>query len=723
MRLLILSLLCISSQLFANIDDYSDEYLFSLDSSVQIIFSDINSSNVDSSLNAERGYVTKLSHSEKKDNRGGIISLPLPNASEVQLKVEETQVMSVVLAKKFPSIKTYKVSGLHEKGLVGRVDISPQGLHAVLQTADGRRFVINPIQRVDNSYAHYANDSKRYKSSWVKAHKAESSDGATCGLTDELGIELTSTFSAIAPIKTYLEDVQLQQKASLVQANIYVYRIAISATASYVHAQGGTKAAAMAAIARTINRNNQVYERDAGIRLQLVDNNDQLVFLSNDPFSGSLTNILSQNQELIDRVIGTENYDVGHVFTTRRGGLAFVGSACQSNLKAMGVSGNVSVGSERFALEFVAHEIAHQFSATHTFNSNQGLCSDSHRNQLSAYEPGSGTTIMAYIGICGSDNLQSHADAMFHVGSIAQIMRHKQIQQAKGCGTLVTTLNKPPVVNAGRDYSIPANTPFVLEGSATDPDGDVLLFNWEQQDAGLASPVNVDTGNNALFRTYLPTTSQQRTLPRLQKILGFESSKGELLPNRNRLMHFKFVAHDSKGATVSDAMTVNVVADRAVFRLHTPPLFYTKDEEALITWEVANTNIPPISCSSVNIGLSTDNGLHFNELLATNVPNTGAIKLVLPDTVTQRRVARLKLSCSDNIFFSISSRPFGTARQGTEIPDSGDVIVENIVDDGTNVNNEGAAGSFNTYWLMFLGLLFFSSFFNVKLRKACWHKA
>ena len=489
---------------------------------------------------------------------------------------------------------------------------------------------------------------------------------------------------------------------STVETNIYKYRLAVSASKSYVAANGGTKASALEAIIRTIDRVNQVYERDAGIRLELVANNDQLIFPDDDPFSGSLNNMLSQNQALIDRVIGTENYDVGHLFTARGGGLAYVGSACRSSVKAMGISGNISVGRERFSLEFVAHEIAHQFSATHTFNSNQGLCSANNRSALTAYEPGSGSTIMSYTGICGSDNLQSHADAMFHIGSIQQMLRHKRVHNPNGCGTLVADTNTAPEVDAGGDYIIPANTPFELVGRASDSDNDRLLYNWEQQDAGLASPIDEDTGNNALFRSYLPTSSKQRMFPRQVSVLGSEAPRGETLPTTNRMMHFEFIAQDSHGATVSDSMTVNVVTDSETFHLHTPPLYYTRGEDIHVTWDVANTDLPPISCSSVDISLSTNNGLSFDEVLVSNIPNSGAATIRLPDSVRQGRDARLKLSCSDNIFFSISSRSFGVATEGTAIPaDSSGVA-------GSGESGaSGGGGSFSVFWLLFLSLLSF----------------
>ncbi len=699
MRLLLLSFIFLaSSQVFADTVGRSP----AIQSSDQQIAQHIFSLDIQALRNK---LLAVSSKNEFITGQALTLSLPLPDGRDTQLTLEETHILAPQLAQQFPDIKTYKVLGINTLGLQGRVDISAQGLFAVLQTQQGREIFIEPVvngaDEQTTSYRSVWSDSIDFPSVAAKSEQHE--EPASCQTIEDA--------SVVDAVVEQDEFIQARSSSSVdsIGTNIYKYRIAVSAANSYVTANGGTKASAMAAIVRTINRVNQVYERDTGIRLELVANNDQLIFPSNDPFSGSLSDMISQNQSLIDGVIGSENYDVGHLFTARGGGLAYVGSACRSNVKAMGISGNISVGRERFSLEFVAHEIGHQFSATHTFNSNQGLCSANNRSALTAYEPGSGSTIMSYTGICGSDNLQSHADAMFHIGSIKQVLRHKRIHQVNGCGELVSADNTAPEVNAGDDFVIPANTPFELVGVAADSDNDRLLYHWEQQDAGIASPVDEDTGNNALFRSYLPTVSKQRMFPRQESILGLEVSKGETLPTTNRIMHFQFIAKDSKGAMISDSMMVNVVTDSNTFHLHTPPLYYTRGEDVDITWEVANTHLPPVSCSSVDIRLSTDNGLHFNQVLASNVPNSGSASISLPSSVRERTEARLKLSCSDNIFFSISSRPFGVANEGTPIPvdSSGAIGSEVSVVSSESSGISGGGGSFSLYWLLSLGLLSF----------------
>ncbi len=616
----------------------------------------------------------------QSSGQSGSLSLPLPDGSKVVLAIQETSVMAPALVEKFPDIKTYTLYSPEHPSVQGRMSLSSQGVFVTWQTPTGEQVSIEPEPA---NPANLSSAGGYYRSLFIDKSASSKLNPHLCQLSNSLS---SPEYRARAE-DTFAARV-------LMDNSVITYRIAVTATRSYVDAQGGTKAGAMAAIARTLNRVNQVYERDAGIRLELIANNDRLIAPEGVEFSGSLDEILLQNQTLVDRLIGSENYDIGHVFTAKGGGLAYVGSACRTNHKAMGLSGNLGVGNDRYAIEFVAHEIGHQLGATHTFNSNQGLCSEPNRNALTAFEPGSGSTIMSYFGICGSDNLQSRADAMFHIGSIRQIQAHKR-QFQSSCGVSRAVTSPALRVDAGPDYVIPAHTPFELKGSVSGNRGASLLFGWQQQDAGSASRIDEDTGDNALFRSYLPGVSLQRSFPRQQVLLGLESAKGETLPGTQRSMKFSFVAYDAVGTVRSDSTQLQVIASDASFRLHTPPLYYSRGQAVPVTWDVADTHLPPVACSSVTIHLSTDNGLNFDQLLAENIPNSGKTRIRLPDTVTGKRNARFKLSCSDNVFFSVSPRAFGVATVGTEIPPSNSQPDSAVSSSGTAAGQKtaGAAGS------------------------------
>ncbi len=637
---------------------------------------------------------TAVDYAAKNIDRLNTIQLPLLDGSSTEVSVSMTEVLSPELQQKFPDIHSYKITAGNNSVVMGRLDISAQGFHAMINTAEGEVIYIDPAYEIGaDAYQVY---SKSSQGTDITPHQCEL-DLSELGQHDNEQQTKQSQYLSKPP-----SQYPSQYSAISSDTAIYKYRIAVSATGEYTAQHGGTKASAMAAIASTINRINQIYERDAAIHFELVANNDQLIFRnsSNDPFSGTLTTQLRQNQDLITEVIGENNYDIGHLFTTRGGGLAFVGGACRANSKAMGVSG-YSSGS-RFDLAFVAHEIGHQFSATHTFSGDSGHCGGGNRYRLSAYEPGSGSTIMSYVGICGSDNLQSRVDGLFHIGSIQQIQAHKQAHLNNGCGEVFHDGFSAPEVNAGEDYTIPANTPFTLTGEADGSNEDALFYNWEQIDTGTASAVGVDTGNNALFRTFMPVSSKQRTFPKMSTLLGENDDIGELLPNSNRTLHFQFVVQNSQGVTVNDSNLIRVIKNGQQFGLHYPAPAYQKGVESNIYWEVAETNLSPVSCARVDIDLSLDNGRSFTIELASEVENKGSVVVVIPASVRDVSQARLKLSCSDNIFFSVSNRSFEITSR--VVPDYTSVSVHSD-DSSSQARQTSGGGSFDSIFLALFGFM------------------
>jgi hypothetical protein len=165
-----------------------------------------------------------------------------------------------------------------------------------------------------------------------------------------------------------------------------------------------------------------------------------------------------------------------------------------------------------FDIDYVAHEIGHQMGANHTWAfSTEGTGVNA--------EPGSGTTIMAYAGITGVNDVQDHSDAYFHYNSILQISNTIAVRT---CWTSTPIANNPPVAEAGENFTIPRGTAFVLKGSATDADGgDMLSYTWEQIDNGVSSFNNFGPTRTSggLFRSRPPSTSPNRYMPTLSRIL------------------------------------------------------------------------------------------------------------------------------------------------------------------------------------------------------------
>ncbi|MCB0510243.1 MAG: T9SS type A sorting domain-containing protein, partial [Bacteroidetes bacterium] len=443
------------------------------------------------------------------------------------------------------------------------------------------------------------------------------------------------------------------------------YRIAVSATAEYTQFHGGTVADGLAAIVTSVNRVNGVYERDFTIRLVLVDDNDLIVYTSTsgDPFTDP-TNpslLLTQNQSSIDNTIGSSNYDVGHVVGRSGSGLASFRSVCRSN-KAQGTTGISNPIGDPFDIDYMAHEIGHQFGGSHTYNGSSGSCGGN-ISANSAYEPGSGSTIMAYAGICSPQNIQNNSDDYFHVRSYDQIVSYTTNSQGDDCPVKTSTGNSIPQINiiSQDNLTIPFSTPFELEASATDADGNTLTYCWEQFDLGPSSAPNTPSGNAPLFRSFSPTTNPIRTFPQIADIVNNTQTMGEILPDYARGMNFRVTVRDNEaggGAVDYKDIDVNVSGSAGPFLVTEPNTntSWTAGSTYSVTWDVAGTDQAPINCTAVDIYLSTDGGYTYPILLEAGLLNNGAAFVEAPFAITND--ARVKVKCSDNIFFDISNQDF-----------------------------------------------------------------
>ena len=582
---------------------------------------------------------------------GATLAIPRPDGGYAQFALADSGTLPPELAKQFPEIRSYK--GIDADGYAVRVDISPVGFQAMVFGHDGDTWVVQP----EDLEANAADSAKRGFDTGVHAYRSVRRDdvpnaGFHCGVTGPH--DHRSAFDAVK------SGVAIE---TVTGANLRNLRVAIAATGEYTAKFGGTVSGGLAAITTALNRVNQVYERDFSVHMTLVSNNNLVVYTnaSTDPYTNNNgSTMLGQNQTTMNSVIGSANYDIGHVFSTGGGGVAYLGVICGGS-KAGGVTGSSNPVGDPFYIDYVAHEMGHQFGANHTFNSTSGSCGGGNRSSGAAYETGSGSTIMAYAGICGANDLQPNSDPYFHAKSLEEIAAKLS---STSCGTSTASSNAAPSIAAlTTSYVIPAKTPFALTASATDANGDPLTYTWEEYDLGAATNVAVDNGTSPVARSYNPQTTGTRTFPRPSNLLANTLATGEILPQVARTaMKFRVTVRDNHpggGRTVSaDIPAVRVVATSAPFAVTAPntAVTWTGGSTQNVTWNVGGTTASPISCANVDISLSKDGGNTFPTALASSVANSGTRSVTIPAGATSQ--ARVRVQCSGNIFFDVSNVNF-----------------------------------------------------------------
>lgn len=572
------------------------------------------------------------------------IDLPMPNGTVETFAIVESPIMAAGLAEEFPEIKTYLGQGITNPRAMIRFDWTYKGFHAMIISEKGSVFIDPYHSATTSEYIIYNKKDFTTPKSFT-CHTPQ----------DEKILD-----------DPHQHDEPLSPNSPDWGEELRTYRLALACTGEYTQFHGGVSGA-MSAMVTTMNRVNGVYEMEVAIRMIIIANNSQLIYTnaSSDPYTNNNgAQMLGQNQNNIDNVIGSVNYDIGHVFSTGGGGIASLRSPCNNGQKARGVTGlSVPVG-DPFDIDYVCHEMGHQFGGNHTFNGNVGSCAGGNRNGSTAYEPGSATTIMGYAGICGNQNIQNNSDPFFHTVSFDEMIAFSVNGSGNNCPVITSTGNTRPNVSAGTGgYTIPRSTPFTLTGSATDPDGDPLTYSWEQFDLGPAGAPNNPTGNAPLFRSFSPVTEPVRTFPQISDIINNTQTLGELLPIYSRNLNFRLTARDNKaggGGVNYDGITISVDANSGPFLVtepNTSAANWTEGLPATVTWDVANTDVAPVDCPLVDILLSVDGGLTYTVVLATGVPNNGSHTFVVPANVATNQ-ARVRVQCASNVFFDISNQNF-----------------------------------------------------------------
>jgi hypothetical protein len=589
-----------------------------------------------------------------------VINFPDKKGNMEQFQVTETSTLAPEIAIKYPNIKTYIGFSLDNPGGRIRFSVTPQGLKTMSTYPNKPALFTVPLNKGGESlYITYD-----------RSMRIDSKKDFEC-LTENENV----------PIK---EIISLNRDAD--DQILRTLRIAISTTGEYTNfwddgddTNGDAQEDALAALVSTLNRTNEVFEVDMAITFQLVTGTEIIYpTASTDPYTGSFN---SQLQSTLTSEVGESNYDIGHLFNYggNNGNAGCIGCVCVDGQKGSGFSSHSFTDNDGgpnmddfFDIDFVPHEIGHQMGGNHTFSqSNEGTGVN--------YEPGSGTTIMGYAGITGSNDVQDHSDPYFHYGTINQVLNNLE---TRTCWTSTEITNNPPVADAGDDYTIPQGTAFKLVGSATDADsGDELTYTWEQIDSGTTTSSNFGPTktSGAVWRSRPPSTDPIRYMPIKSRVLSGELTEAnpqetedntswETVSTVARSLNFALTVRDRSETngvgqfpqSDFDFMTVTVDGSSGPFAVtsQTTNETWNVGESQTVTWDVAGTDTGSVNTPSVNIYLSTDGGLTFPFLAASNVANDGSHTFSVPPADGDSDQLRVMVEGKDNIFYAINSTNF-----------------------------------------------------------------
>jgi subtilisin-like proprotein convertase family protein len=574
-----------------------------------------------------------------------IMSVPNADGTSEDYSVYDTQILHPTLATKLPNIKSYVGRSINNSGKFIRFSVSQIGFHGQIFEPGKSTYFIDPYTSDKSVYIVYKREDLVNKSG----------DVFSCETNNKMYEK-----AKIAPSNNRIKATD--------DSIIRLYELAMSCTGEYGALFIGNattdfdkKSNILAQMTVTMTRVNGIYEKELGITFQFVPEIFKIIYYdgATDPWTAEYNDA---TQAEIDDKIGDANYDIGHNFNTDGGGNAgCIGCVCNSGNKGSGMTGRSNPTGDSFDVDYVAHEIGHQMGGYHTHNGTATCLKSGNNTEV---EPGSGSSIMAYAGICQGQNVQNNSDDYFNYVNIRDISLNIQEGVSSSCFDTIVVGNLAPTANAGADFIIPTGTAFVLTGVGTDPDSnDVLTYTWEQNDNEDMQtpllPIPLST-SGPMFRSRAGTTGQSRYFPQLSDILNNNLwPTWEVIPEATRNFEFALTVRDNViygGQTADDLMQLRADAAAGPFVMTSQNnnTTWIQGNTETITWDVAGTdNVTTVNCQKVNILFSATGDFTDTITLKASTSNDGSEDISVPNSITT--TGKLMIKAADNVFLDVNN--------------------------------------------------------------------
>ena len=269
------------------------------------------------------------------------------------------------------------------------------------------------------------------------------------------------------------------------------YNIIYGLTSSYKDAFGNNPTTLWNKLVHITNIINIIFQNNFSCYF-IINQDDQMDIINSTDFDNFTSSDITNFTPTFNNIINSNNYDIGHVLSSGSGGLAYLNSLCSSN-KGAGWTASPPTNDQTFVIDYMCHELGHQFGCNHIHQ----RCNNT---TFSTFEPGSGSTIMGYTGIC-TPNVQNDSDPYFNRYNIWEAKQH---MESTSCAVEITHSNPIPLIGNNYNqysYPIPNNTTFELYADSISNISSAydVFYTWEGIDLGSAN--FDDTDNKAKIRS------------------------------------------------------------------------------------------------------------------------------------------------------------------------------------------------------------------------------